>query len=308
MNTLILWLRVQTFVVLSAAVFGLSLPGFGQTLQNFGLGSLATGGSRPMLVVLADFASMCHEISHSLGAYDLYSGSCLSYKVTLMSCTISFPEDPAIYHLDPWHKLVFGWSEPRLRSLRNGGAEDIPAAQFGRADAPLLLFDPAKGSGDFFLIDYRAPNPPGGSGYDANVSGTGMVIWHITTGQTVATEGSPTLNRGGNTPWPDDAITPSLLWANGTTTGTRLKSFDRLDGTITVEWMIDWEVWVDFAYQFTERGTFLFPFNTFVEGQNAVPVGGTVWIKSGTSSETVSTSKPMTLRAYNGPVSIGRLL
>ena len=31
MNTLILRLRVRTFLVLSAAVFGLALPGLGQT-------------------------------------------------------------------------------------------------------------------------------------------------------------------------------------------------------------------------------------------------------------------------------------
>jgi M6 family metalloprotease-like protein len=456
MNTLIAWLRVQTLIVLSAAGLWLVFPALGQTLQDFGHGALATGSSRPMLVVLADFATgqpfghdpayyddfvfnaqrrpsvngyfkevsngrftwqragvigpipftfgemgtnftpvsmdfnlrrllyhsnmvhrimasglfnfaaadanrdgrvtqdelvivvisndpwensswrwsgpvkpagspvelfswivrlgprsdfatMCHEITHSLGAYDLYGGSCLSSKLTLMSCTGSFEEDPAIYHLDPWHKMVFGWSDPRLRSLRTGGAENIPAAQFGRADAPLLLFDSSMGSTDFFLIEYRAPDPPGGAGYDANVSGTGMVVWHVSTGQIVATEGSPALERGGSTPWPSAALTPPLRWANGTTTGTRIRSFDQPDGTITVEWLTELETWVDFAYRATELGTFLFPFNTFFEGQNAVPLGGTLWIKTGTSSETASITKPMTLRAYNGPVSIGRL-
>ncbi len=456
MNTLILRLRVRTFLVLSAAVFGLALPGLGQTLQNFGFGALATGGAHPMLVVLADFAtgdafghdgayyddfifnaqrrpsvngyfkevsngrfswqragvigpipftlgemganftpasmdfnlrrllyhsnmvhrimasglfnfaaldanhdgqvtrdelvivvisndhwentsnrssgwvrptgspvawngqivrleprndfaSMCHEITHSLGAYDLYGGSCLSEKLTLMSCTISFAEDPAIYHLDPWHKMVFGWSEPRLRSLLLGGGEIIPAAQFSRADAPLLLFDPLKASSDFFLVEYRAQNPPGGSGYDANVNGTGMAIWHITTGQVVATEGSPALNRGGNTLWPSAVLTPPLQWASGATTGARIRSFDHPDGAITVEWLTDGETWVDFAYQSTELGTFLFPFNTFLEGLNAVPIGGNLWFKLGASRETASITKPMTLRAYNGPVSLGRL-
>jgi hypothetical protein len=57
MNTLILWFRVQTLIVLSAAAFWLALPGVGQTLQTFGHGSLATGASRPLLVVLADFAT-----------------------------------------------------------------------------------------------------------------------------------------------------------------------------------------------------------------------------------------------------------
>ncbi len=269
---------------------------------------VAWNGSIVRLWPGTDFATQCHEIAHSLGAYDLYGGQCLSYKLTLMSCTGSSEEDPASYHLDPWHKMVFGWSEPRLRSLRTGGAENIPAAQFGRADAPLLFFDPSKGSSDFFLIEYRAQNPPVGAGYDGNVSGTGMVIWHITTGQLVATEGSPALERGGNTPWPSAALTPPLQWANGATTGTRIRSLDQFNGTITVEWQTEGETWVDFTYPsfLPEFGTFLFPFNTFVEGHTAVPFGGTLWFKTGTSPETASITKPMTLRAYNGPVNIGR--
>jgi hypothetical protein len=272
--------------------------------------SVAWNGQFVRLWPRTDFATVCHEISHSLGAYDLYgAGTCLSYKLTLMSCAGSFEEDPAIYHLDPWHKMFFGWSEPRLRSLRTGGAEIIPAAQSGRADAPLLLFDPTKGSGDYFLVEYRTFNPPGGSGYDANVSGTGMVLWHITTGQLVTTEGSPALNRGGTAPWPSAAFTPPLQWAEGDTTGTQIRGVDQFDGTIQVEWVTERERWVDFAYPFglSEFGTFLFPFNTFVEGHTAVPAGGTVWMKTGTSSETASVAKPMTLRAYNGPISIGRL-
>jgi len=70
------------------------------------------------------------------------------------------------------------------------------------------------------------------------------------------------------------------------------------------------ETWVDFNYASTPSmdGTFLFPFNTFGEGLNDVRPGGTLWIKTGTSPETASTAKPMTLRAYNGPVTIGRTL
>jgi len=459
MNNLLACLRVRALVLVSAAVFGLAYQGAGQTLQQFGLGYLATGGSRPMLVVLADFAtglpfghdsayyddfifnaqhqpsvngyfkevsngrftwqragvigpipftfgemgtnytptnmvyaqrqllyhsnmvhrimasglfnfaawdanrdgivtrdelvmvvisndpwentsgrwpgwvepagspvifagsivrlaprndfaSVCHEIAHSLGANDLYDDPCpgSSCQLTLMSRTISFDENPAIYHLDPWHKMLFGWSEPRLRSLRTGGAEVVPAAQSGRADAPLLLFDPAKGAGDYFLVEYRAQHPPTGSGYDANVSGTGMVVWHVATGYLVVSEGAPALSRGGNIPWPSAVFTPPLRWADGSSTGNRVRMLDQFDGTIKIEWVAESERWVDFAYApgLSEFGTFLFPFNTFAEGHTAVPAGGTLWFKTGTSSETPSTSKPMTLRAYNGPVSIGR--
>lgn len=67
------------------------------------------------------------------------------------------------------------------------------------------------------------------------------------------------------------------------------------------------EIWVDFNYssQLPENGTFPFPFNTFSEGLNAVSPGGILRLKTGTSSETASVTKPMSLQAYNGPVTIG---
>src|SRR6185369_14812388 len=68
------------------------------------------------------------------------------------------------------------------------------------------------------------------------------------------------------------------------------------------------ETWVDFNYPspLPESGTFDFPFNTFAEGLNHVPPGGTHRIKTGTSPETATTAKPMVLRGYNGPATIGR--
>ena len=65
--------------------------------------------------------------------------------------------------------------------------------------------------------------------------------------------------------------------------------------------------WVDFAYTGQEElGTFTAPFNTFVEGVTSIPAGGTLKIKAGTSAETATISKPMTISAYGGSVIIGQ--
>jgi hypothetical protein len=64
--------------------------------------------------------------------------------------------------------------------------------------------------------------------------------------------------------------------------------------------------WVDFAYSGSENGTFQKPYNTVAEGVSAVPAGGALIIKAGSSSETPTISKGMTIRSYGGAVSIGQ--
>jgi subtilase family serine protease len=65
--------------------------------------------------------------------------------------------------------------------------------------------------------------------------------------------------------------------------------------------------WVDFnspsSFQF---GSFLDPFHTLMEATGAVRVAGTIIIKKGASHETMTISKPMTIRGYNGNASIGQ--
>lgn len=69
--------------------------------------------------------------------------------------------------------------------------------------------------------------------------------------------------------------------------------------------------WVHFAYPglplLQENGSFYEPFNTFEEGTTNVASGSVLWIKAGTTNATVTNlGKPMTIRAYGGPVTIGQ--
>ena len=66
-------------------------------------------------------------------------------------------------------------------------------------------------------------------------------------------------------------------------------------------------VWVDFNYTVgAENGTYAQPYDTLAKGTNAVIAGGTIALKPGSSSETLTISKPMTIIAVGGPATIGR--
>jgi M6 family metalloprotease-like protein len=284
------------------------------------------GGATRVTTVghLASFMTLCHELMHSLGAYDLYGPTDMNQSITLMGATIySNPDDRRTYHLDPWHKMQYGWLEPRIRSLPAGGIESLPAAQLGQSDGPLILHDPARGPEEFFMIEYRSwflSNPIGGS-YDANTTGAGFAIWHIEqdanhdlkylTPQifTAFAEGSPDLSQGGNTLWSGPNATPPLRWNDMTQTATRLvaRPFSIGVSTIEVEWLTDKEVWVDFnANPILQFGTFELPYRLLETGLAATPRGGKLRIKAGSTSEIATFDKPMRVEGYGGVVTIGQ--
>ena len=430
-------------------------------------------------LALADHASglatKCHELSHTLGTEDLYgaAGTCKSANVTLMSCTGQYANE-TIFYLDPWHRMQLGWCEPRIRSLTAGGIETINAAQVLDPNAPIILYDPAVGTSEFFMLEYRTHLSPGGPGYDANVASDGLAVWHVqqntshdatvvlrvdagpvpaqnrwrwcqkcqglhfitdtknpifgpcpaggvhtgdnstaylvvnntpsapgqhgwrwcpkcqglfygpgqssshcpaggahdgsTSGdyslimndlnspgehgwnwcqkcqgmfqgpsqsssrcpaggphdgsasgnyamlldgedRVVWLDGQPDFQRGNNTLWGSDAVTPNLRWLDGrgTLTCLHVRPFSAGDGAITVEWLSAEEIWADFNYLGQlEFGTFDSPFKTFARALSAASYGGFLHIKTGSTAETATISKHMTIGTYNGPVTIGR--
>jgi hypothetical protein len=73
------------------------------------------------------------------------------------------------------------------------------------------------------------------------------------------------------------------------------------------------DIWVDFAYSGTERGTFSQPFNTVIEGVNAITTFvdtallnfPTLYIKAGSRRESITINKRMRIEACGGTVRIG---
>ncbi|HEX5220918.1 MAG TPA: hypothetical protein VFZ59_15215 [Verrucomicrobiae bacterium] len=293
--------------------------------------SKAISMSVGLLTQRVSFGTLCHEVSHIIGTKDLYgvwSVTCHGNQYNLMSCTITNADDMATFGLDAWHKLQLGWVEPRIRNVGAGGIESITAAQLLSAtDAPIILYDPAHGTGEFFLIEYRTRTSPWGSGYDANIPTSGLGIWHVVhkpdftiyewagLGQSVWLQGQPSLQRGqdANQLWTSGTTTPPLFWMpDGTNsmslaTYIRVRPFTSGAGSITVEWVTGSDTWVHFSYVGSENGTFANPFNTFAEGVAAASYGGFIKLKPGSSAETVNNlSKALVLEAVGGAVTIGQ--
>ena len=65
-------------------------------------------------------------------------------------------------------------------------------------------------------------------------------------------------------------------------------------------------VWVDFnASDALQLGTYELPYTTLTNGMAHVNNGGTIFVKPGTTSTPINTSKPMEIRAIGGQVNIG---
>lgn len=134
-----------------------------------------------------DFDTVVHELAHTLGTLDLYGArSRMNGRLTIMGPTLGGPEDERrTYHLDPWHKMALGWITPRIvkipeitqenacRHLRGARGELSIEERGGR---PVLIYDPANGTDEFYLLEGRNPE-----GYDEDVRGRtpGVGLWYI---------------------------------------------------------------------------------------------------------------------------------
>lgn len=110
----------------------------------------------------------------------------------------------------------------------------------------------------------------------------------------------------------DPGIPLTNLWSNGSQ-NCALNSVSTINNFVAgLNCLADCsaplsEVWVDFNNQGCRQfGNFLFPFGLLQFGVHRVGNGGTINIKTSTSSETLTITKPCTLKAYNGMVVIGK--
>ena len=255
-------------------------------------------------------------------------------------------DEGSAFHLDPWHKMKLGWLAPRLVPMSKGGGFVLRCAQSPGNEGPVLLYDDKKAPNqiprEFFMIEYRHTAPAVGIGYDAEGAGNGILIWHVATNAdgTLSRRPDPTnppnpaningpwacLPEGRNATnngflfggsvldpstqvWTQQfyANIPELRWFDGTATGVFLRPAAM--GTtnsafINIE--SNGETWAHFRPQAPEDGSFAAPWNTFVEGITDVGWAGRLRIKPGTSSETGTFNKKVTITAEGGHVTIGR--
>src|SRR6266850_352628 len=212
-----------------------------------------------MLGHYASFMTIAHELLHSVGkqnclhdgecALDLYGGTGdLSSGYTIMSQTPSMSLQA--WHLDPFHKIQFGWVEPRLYDMNVPQAQTLGAAHLIHDDQPIILYN-SYALDEYFILEYRTNQGAGAGGYDGDVAGNGLVIWHVKVDankvpivvpsatvpnkgdRVVLMLGAPNMARGKGTAWApatksifgsDSYVIPySLQWLNGGDSGIQIK-------------------------------------------------------------------------------------
>jgi M6 family metalloprotease-like protein len=262
-------------------------------------------GDRPNLNIL------CHELSHQLGTLDLYGRwgvDCLNSGLTLMSCILGGADEVRSVHLDAWHKMQLGWVQPRIRDIRTPGFELLEAPQVASRqglsnESPILLYDPARGTSEFFLLEYRSRTARGGS-YDADVGSTGLAIWQVRqdsakqpamtsseadpSAQILAmfNRGAPSWVQGGGTLYTESHGAIALKWLDNSGTGVRLKAGSpSADGALlSVTWArpgqsVDWGPSVSYDRGLNPAVAYRFP--NAVEVHQGGPGVGPLWYHVG---------------------------
>ena len=102
-----------------------------------------------------------------------------------------------------------------------------------------------------------------------------------------------------------DVLPPNdTYWQSRIGERDHLSAFDQL----TISFLYRQTNWRFIDRTFTgspESGTFLRPYKTFAAGETGVPSAGTVWIQPGAYAAVGTHSKPMTLQAPLGGVTLG---
>jgi M6 family metalloprotease-like protein len=190
-------------------------------------GSLQVCSSVAFVSQRAAFEDLTHELSHTLGAVDLYAEDCFSFYLTLMSCSPGHDADPKrSLYLDAWHRKKFAWIVPQGLTFGSTELGDETWIGFhGERARPAWIQNPAD-SNEYFLFEYR-----GRRSYDNDVGDIGLVVWHVKEdgngnaykGQDgKETEGhaiyavSPDNARGGRHAWQPEDGRFQVMWADGT--------------------------------------------------------------------------------------------
>jgi len=169
--------------------------------------------------------------------------------------------DPGqIMHLDPWHKMMLGWIEPRVVAFGQPGTAKLAAQHVAAREdfkAPLLLFDPMRGPREFFLLEYRTHSA---LGFDQAPANSGLVVWQVVLdranrpfavaadranckGATLSVpslfvRGAPNWQLGGNKAYAGGDGPFSLKWLDGTDTGVRVtvERHEEFQWRIAIAW------------------------------------------------------------------------
>ena len=138
------------------------------------LDGVQLGGGGNLLMVNAgtdtNLITLAHETGHAaFDMPDLYFWNVGNLDLGGPTCG---RPDGLLFRLNAWQKMHLGWSTPTI--VTGDGFYEVPVVQ-GAGDA-FLLYDPDKGTNDYFLVENRARAM---GTYDQQADDTGLVIWRL---------------------------------------------------------------------------------------------------------------------------------
>lgn len=167
----------------------------GGTNNTFGVQVTVSGPSGTVRVVpriasvaeYIDFATLTHELLHSIGAHDLYnSTNAMSANATIMNNLVASNAARPSVELDAWHKMALGWVMPRIYDLTQPGSCEFTQVSYADAtleassyyERPILIYDPRRGGREYFLLEPRLRDAANNR-YDADVLESGVAVWYV---------------------------------------------------------------------------------------------------------------------------------
>jgi M6 family metalloprotease-like protein len=169
--------HARPFIINSELTYSLSDPG------------LANNPITPTCNQIQTIGLFAHELGHSLGLPDLYDTDVGNGGVSTWSTmasqylgTVNNADTPP--HYDPWSKWHQGWITPTGHAANDRFIESISRVEDSGEvhrflDNPngvdwVLGNPPTTGTGQYFLVENRQL-----FGFDAQLAGCGILVWHI---------------------------------------------------------------------------------------------------------------------------------
>jgi hypothetical protein len=190
-----------------------------------------------------------------------------------------------------------GWINSDRILISNGSLQTITLAALNHPETDgyfmAKIYYDSSNLTRYYTVEFRRAD-----GWDTGIPGDAVLIHEVRDGVSYLMRGSGGPARSVNQTFYDNIHNVAIT----------VLSIDIASSRATINIGRN-EVWVDFNWpglpSVPEEGTSSSPFNSLIEGVNFVGYGGTVNIRSGSSSELLTITKPVTLRAVAGRVTIG---
>ncbi len=123
----------------------------------------------------SSFGTICHELTHLMGAFDIYNFGVFGSDLMAYGINIEGSEYN-VTHINPYYNVLYGWCDVDV--LRGDGTYRLYSSATGKY-RPLLI--PTDDPNQYFLIEYRTAE-----GFDSQLKNgaslnatTGVTIWRV---------------------------------------------------------------------------------------------------------------------------------